>query len=78
MYRELYSATASDKTDPEIITIVGQLDTLLEDWRNGIPLDYRPDVARPDDIIRRDPHMSIFYMYFNYLYLINDFTFLLQ
>ncbi|PLB46079.1 hypothetical protein P170DRAFT_259680 [Aspergillus steynii IBT 23096] len=66
VYRELYSATASDKSDPEIIAIVGQLDTLLEDWRNGIPLDYRPEVARPDDVIRRDPHMSIFYVHFSY------------
>ncbi|KAH8423668.1 fungal specific transcription factor domain-containing protein [Aspergillus melleus] len=66
VYRELYSTSADDKSDAEIITIVGQLDTLLQAWRDGIPHDYRPELARPDDIVRRDPHLSILYMHFSY------------
>lgn len=66
VYRELYSTGAEDKSDAEIIESVGQLDTLLQDWKNGIPQDYRPDVAQADDIIRRDPHLSVLYMHFNY------------
>ncbi|KAK1140911.1 hypothetical protein N8T08_009784 [Aspergillus melleus] len=50
VYRELYSTSADDKSDAEIITVVGQLDTLLQGWRDGIPHDYRPELARPDDI----------------------------
>lgn len=66
VYRELYSTSADDKSDAEVIAIVGQLDTLLQDWRDTIPMEYRPEVARPDDLIKRDPHMSIFYMHFSY------------
>ncbi|KAI9036795.1 fungal specific transcription factor domain-containing protein [Aspergillus affinis] len=66
VYRELYSTTAGDRTDAEIITIVGQLDTLLQDWRDGIPHDYRPELAKPDELVRKDPHLSILYMHFSY------------
>ncbi|KAL4940213.1 hypothetical protein BDV06DRAFT_24495 [Aspergillus oleicola] len=46
IYRALYSISAQDKSDSEVISRVGQLDARLEQWKSNIPLEYQP--GHPD------------------------------
>ncbi|KAL4794965.1 hypothetical protein BDV19DRAFT_178374 [Aspergillus venezuelensis] len=46
IYRALYSLSAQDKSDSEVISCVGELDARLEEWKANIPAEYRP--GHPD------------------------------
>ncbi|KAI9852657.1 MAG: hypothetical protein M1838_006114 [Thelocarpon superellum] len=43
VYRQLYSAKASKRSDGELLNTIGELDNELEEWKNGIPIDIRPE-----------------------------------
>jgi len=43
VYKLLYSTTASRKSDGDLLNTIGELDKELEDWKEGIPLDFRPE-----------------------------------
>jgi hypothetical protein len=43
VYNRLYSTKASRQTDGELLHTIGVLDKELEEWKDGIPLDFRPE-----------------------------------
>jgi hypothetical protein len=43
VYRRLYATKASKQTDGEMLLAIGELDQQLEDWKDSIPIDFRPE-----------------------------------
>ncbi|KAF9886071.1 hypothetical protein FE257_012006 [Aspergillus nanangensis] len=43
VYKRLYSAKASKQSDGELLNTIGELDKELEEWKDSIPLDFRPE-----------------------------------
>lgn len=43
VYKQLYSTKASKQSDGELLNTIGELDKELEDWKDRIPLDIRPE-----------------------------------
>ncbi|KAJ6079516.1 hypothetical protein N7467_009269 [Penicillium canescens] len=43
VYKRLYSAKASKQSDGELLNTIGDLDKELEDWKDSIPIDFRPE-----------------------------------
>ena len=43
VYKQLYSTKASKQSDGELLNTIGELDRELEDWKDGIPIDFRPE-----------------------------------
>lgn len=43
VYNRLYSVTASRQKDGELLNTIGELDKELEDWKDKIPIDFRPE-----------------------------------
>lgn len=43
VYKQLYSVKASRQSDGELLNTIGLLDKELEDWKDSIPLDFRPE-----------------------------------
>ncbi|KAF2758056.1 hypothetical protein EJ05DRAFT_500573 [Pseudovirgaria hyperparasitica] len=43
VYRGLYSCKAAKQSDGELLNTIGELDRELEDWKDGIPMDFRPE-----------------------------------
>ncbi|KAI9664103.1 MAG: hypothetical protein M1821_007594 [Bathelium mastoideum] len=43
VYKQLYSSKASKQSDGELLNTIGELDRELEEWKDGIPLDFRPE-----------------------------------
>lgn len=43
VYMQLYSAKASKQSDGELLNTIGDLDRELEEWKELLPLEYRPD-----------------------------------
>ncbi|KAF2229799.1 hypothetical protein EV356DRAFT_493112 [Viridothelium virens] len=43
VYKQLYSVKASKQSDGELLNTIGELDRELEEWKDGIPLDFRPE-----------------------------------
>ncbi|KYK61473.1 binuclear Zn cluster-containing protein [Drechmeria coniospora] len=43
VYRRLYSIKASKQTPGEILNTIGELDQELEEWKENIPIDFRPE-----------------------------------
>jgi hypothetical protein len=43
VYKRLYSAKASKQSDGELLNTIGELDKELEDWKDSIPIDFRPE-----------------------------------
>ncbi|KAL4991562.1 fungal-specific transcription factor domain-containing protein [Aspergillus falconensis] len=43
LYKDLYSAAAKDRPLPEIMASVGTLDKMLQNWREDLPSEYRPE-----------------------------------
>jgi hypothetical protein len=41
--KRLYSAKASKQSDGELLNTIGELDKELEDWKDSIPLNFRPE-----------------------------------
>jgi hypothetical protein len=42
VYKQLYSTTAGKKSDGELLTAISQLDKELEEWKDSIPIEFRP------------------------------------
>ncbi|KAL4783557.1 hypothetical protein BJX76DRAFT_368311 [Aspergillus varians] len=61
VYRELYSLSAQDKSDSEVISRVGKLDTQLEEWKRTIPEGYRPGYP-----IHHGNSMPIIFLHLSY------------
>lgn len=43
VYNELYSASASRQSDGELLNTIGELDKRLEQWKDDVPIDFRPE-----------------------------------
>ncbi|KAK9454864.1 fungal-specific transcription factor domain-containing protein [Dipodascopsis uninucleata] len=43
VYKGLYAMSASKKSESEIMEIIGELDREILEWRDKVPLEYRPD-----------------------------------
>ncbi|KAL7948954.1 fungal-specific transcription factor domain-containing protein [Trichoderma barbatum] len=43
VYKRLYSAKASKQSDGELLATIGELDQELEEWKDRIPIDFRPE-----------------------------------
>ncbi len=43
VYKGLYSVKASKQTDGELLNTIGELDKELENWKDAIPLEFRPE-----------------------------------
>lgn len=43
VYRQLYSTKASKQSDGELLNTIGELDSQLEEWKDSIPVDFRPE-----------------------------------
>lgn len=43
VYRQLYSVKASKQSDGELLNTIGDLDRQLEEWKDSIPVDFRPE-----------------------------------
>ncbi|KAK4693646.1 hypothetical protein P7C71_g3789, partial [Lecanoromycetidae sp. Uapishka_2] len=43
VYKQLYSTKASRQSDGALLNTIGELDRELEEWKDGIPLDFRPE-----------------------------------
>lgn len=43
VYKQLYSTKASKQSDGELLNTIGELDRQLEEWKDSIPLDFRPE-----------------------------------
>ncbi|KAI9149270.1 N-terminal binuclear Zn cluster-containing protein [Paramyrothecium foliicola] len=43
VYRRLYSTKATKQTDGELLNTIGELDQQLEEWKDKIPIDFRPE-----------------------------------
>ncbi|KAM5431478.1 hypothetical protein MferCBS31731_007851 [Microsporum ferrugineum] len=43
VYRQLYSTKSSRQSDGELLNTIGELDHELEEWKNSIPIDFRPE-----------------------------------
>lgn len=43
VYKKLYSTRATKQSDGELLQTIGDLDQELEDWKDRIPIDFRPE-----------------------------------
>ncbi|PHH60649.1 hypothetical protein CDD81_1370 [Ophiocordyceps australis] len=43
VYKRLYSTKATKRTDGELLNTIGELDQQLEEWKDRIPIDFRPE-----------------------------------
>ncbi|KAJ4268349.1 hypothetical protein NW762_002412 [Fusarium torreyae] len=43
VYKRLYSVQATKQSDGELLNTIGELDQKLEEWKDRIPIDYRPE-----------------------------------
>jgi len=43
VYKQLYSTKASKQSDGELLNTIGELDQILEEWKDSIPIDFRPE-----------------------------------
>lgn len=66
VYRELYSLSAQDKDDTEIMSRVGQLDARLEQWKSSIPDEFRPGHPSATDTLKRGNCVLIVYLHLSY------------
>ncbi|KAL7823283.1 N-terminal binuclear Zn cluster-containing protein [Trichoderma gracile] len=43
VYKRLYAAKAAKQSDGELLATIGELDQQLEEWKDRIPIDFRPE-----------------------------------
>ncbi|EGO60518.1 hypothetical protein NEUTE1DRAFT_56998 [Neurospora tetrasperma FGSC 2508] len=43
VYKRLYATKATKQSDGELLNTIGELDQELEDWKDSIPIDFRPE-----------------------------------
>ncbi|KAK9378666.1 fungal-specific transcription factor domain-containing protein [Kockiozyma suomiensis] len=63
-YSRLYSAAASQLSQSELLDAIGELDKELLEWRDSMPLRYRPD----HEIIEHDPRKLVHFLYIHLTY----------
>lgn len=61
VYKDLYSAAAKDRSLSELITSVGALDQMLENWKEELPSKYQPESQRLQSI-----SMTLLYLHCSY------------
>ncbi|KAL4904308.1 hypothetical protein BDW74DRAFT_178893 [Aspergillus multicolor] len=65
VYRGLYSVSAQEKTDSEVLARIGVLDARLEGWKHTIPVEYRPEHASAAEAIKQGCVLVI-YLHLSY------------
>lgn len=45
VYRRLYSVRASKQTDGELLSTISELDQELEQWKDSLPVEFRPETV---------------------------------
>ncbi|KAK9356662.1 fungal-specific transcription factor domain-containing protein [Lipomyces doorenjongii] len=63
-YTRLYSAAASRVSETELLDTIGELDKELLEWRDSMPLQYRPD----HEIVEQDPRLLVHLVYMHFAY----------
>ncbi|KAK9237384.1 fungal-specific transcription factor domain-containing protein [Lipomyces kononenkoae] len=63
-YTRLYSAAASHVYENQLLDTIGELDKALLEWRDSMPLQYRPD----HEIIEQDSHLLLHLVYVHFAY----------
>ncbi|KAK9486345.1 fungal-specific transcription factor domain-containing protein [Lipomyces starkeyi] len=63
-YTRLYSAAASRLSETELLDTIGELDKELLEWRDSMPLQYRPD----HEIVEQDPRLLVHLVYMHFAY----------
>ncbi|KAM3459483.1 hypothetical protein MY5147_002781 [Beauveria neobassiana] len=43
VYKQLYSTKATKQSDGELLNTIGELDQQLEEWKDRIPIEFRPE-----------------------------------
>ncbi|KAG8534206.1 uncharacterized protein KY384_001050 [Bacidia gigantensis] len=43
VYKHLYSTKAAKQSDGDLLNTIGELDKELEEWKDSIPIDFRPE-----------------------------------
>jgi len=43
VYKRLYSTRAGKQSDGELLNVIGELDRELEEWKDSMPPEFRPD-----------------------------------
>jgi hypothetical protein len=66
VYRELYSISAQDKPDYEVIAAVGRLDSQLEQWRDDIPEAYRPGHSKSKETVCHGVADTVLHLHLSY------------
>ncbi|CEL07785.1 hypothetical protein ASPCAL10939 [Aspergillus calidoustus] len=66
LYKDLYSATAKNRTLGEIIASIGTLDEKLQDWIENLPADCQPDAPGLPKFSQ--PSISVMMLYLHYSY----------
>ncbi|BCS22924.1 fungal specific transcription factor domain-containing protein [Aspergillus puulaauensis] len=61
VYKDLYSAAAKNRSLSELITSVGALDQMLENWKEELPSKYQPESQRLQSI-----SMTLLYLHCSY------------
>ncbi|KAF3937080.1 hypothetical protein ABW19_dt0206857 [Dactylella cylindrospora] len=68
VYMQLYSAKAAKQSDGELLNTIGNLDRELEEWRDSIPLEFRPEhEIAPIYMDKALPLVIMHFGYFNCL-----------
>ncbi|KAL3478281.1 hypothetical protein BJX99DRAFT_224571 [Aspergillus californicus] len=66
IYRELYSVSAEDKSNAEVIATVSSLDARLEEWKESIPEEFRPDHPKCNESMKRGMSLLIVHLHLAY------------
>ncbi|KAL4885008.1 fungal-specific transcription factor domain-containing protein [Aspergillus karnatakaensis] len=66
LYRDLYSATARDRTLSEILTSVGALDEMLQKWREDLPLEYQPAMQGAPHFPSSSISVTLLFLHYSY------------
>ncbi|KAL4786470.1 fungal-specific transcription factor domain-containing protein [Aspergillus varians] len=66
LYKDLYSATAKARPLSEIITSVGQLDEMLQNWREDLPSEYQPGSQGLPSLPQSSISLALLYLHCSY------------
>lgn len=61
VYKDLYSAAAKDRSLSELLTSIGALDQMLENWKEELPSKYQPELQRLQSM-----SMTLLYLHCSY------------
>lgn len=66
IYNKLYTIKAWEMNDADVIATVSTLDSMLKDWTNTLPEEYIPGHISANEIVERDPYLTLLYLHFSY------------